>query len=316
MPGLFTASGDLLDFLELESSRAPYSIFDRAAPLLVSRSFAARMRKADWYDPLLLQVIPRFDENVAREGFGEDPVGERAASVVRGVLQKYSGRALLLACGTCSIHCRYCFRRSSSVPDCDGAEALDDAIEFIQSNNSLAEVILSGGDPLCLPPSHFKHLALRLAAITHVKTIRIHTRVPVADPGTVAGHLGTFEFLSKVKNCIVVIHTNHAAELEGDCPAAISDLRLTGTLLLNQSVLLRYINDEADRLADLSKALLDNGVLPYYLHQLDRVKGSWHFETSIARGRELMEELRRMLPGYALPRYVQEIAGESAKTPL
>jgi EF-P beta-lysylation protein EpmB len=316
MPGLFTAIGDLLDFLELESGSAPYPIFNRTTPLLVSRNFAARMRKNDWYDPLLLQVLPRFEESIAREGFDEDPVRDRSASVVQGVLQKYRGRALLLTCGKCSIHCRYCFRRSSNLSACEGPEAYEEAIGFIERNGSLAEVILSGGDPLCLPPLQFKCLAGRLAAIAHVNTIRVHTRLPVADPGKVADHLETFEFLSKVKNCIVVIHANHVAELEDDCPAALSDLRSTGALLLNQSVLLRHINDRAEVLADLSKALLDNGVMPYYLHQLDRVKGSWHFETSIARGRELMGELRRMLPGYALPRYVREIAGEQAKMPL
>ena len=313
----FTEKDDLLRFLELDGSRAPYGILDHASsPLLVPRGFASRMRKRDWFDPLLLQVLPRIEENVEREGFVDDPAHDTDATIAPGILQKYHGRALLLVSNICSLRCRYCFRRGKSIPTCGGPEALEEAVAFIKRNASLHEVILSGGDPLCLAQDMLDRLARRLAALPHVKTIRLHTRLPVADPRRVGCHLSTIAFLSGVKNCVVVIHANHASELEGDCPAALSGLRSTGSMLLNQSVLLHDVNDRADRLAELSGALLDNGVLPYYLHQLDRVRGAWHFETEVERGRELMGELRRLLPGYALPRYVREIAGEQAKMPL
>jgi EF-P beta-lysylation protein EpmB len=313
----FTGKDDLLRFLELDGSRAPYGLLDKASfPLLVPKSFAFRMRKRDWFDPLLLQVLPRIEENVEREGFVDDPVHDIDAAVTPGVLQKYHGRALILVSNICSLRCRYCFRRGKGLPACGAPEALEEAVALIKRNGSLHEVILSGGDPLCLAPDMLDRLARLLAAIPHVKTIRLHTRLPVADPGRVGPHLSTIAFLSGVKNCVVVIHANHAAELEGDCPAALSGLRSAGSLLLNQSVLLHDVNDRADRLAELSGALLDNGVLPYYLHQLDRVRGAWHFEIGVERGRKLMGELRRRLPGYALPRYVREIAGEQAKMPL
>jgi len=315
--GPITAPGDLLVLLDLDGSRAPYGILEHPSlPFLVPRSFASRMRKADWFDPLLLQVLPRSEETIDKEGFVDDPVGDGHAAVAGNVLQKYHGRALLLTCGGCSLRCRYCFRRGNRCPAADASEVPDDAIAFIEHNASIAEVILSGGDPLCLAPAALDRLAGRLAAIGHLTTIRLHTRLPVADPARIERHLATIEFMSGVKNCIVVIHANHAAELEGECPAALSGLRSAGALLLNQSVLLHRVNDSVDRLADLSGALLDNGVLPYYLHQLDRVRGAWHFETPLDRGRELMNGLRRRLPGYAIPRYVQEIAGEPAKMPL
>jgi EF-P beta-lysylation protein EpmB len=315
--GPIVTTGNLLHFLELESLRAPYRILDAPdSPLLVPLSFAARMRKRDWFDPLLLQILPRGEELAGRKGFTVDPVHDAAAAIAPCLLKKYSGRALLLAGDRCAMTCRYCFRRRRGAPLKQSFDAIEAALLHIGRDASLREVILSGGDPLCLVPEKLERIARLLADIPHCSTVRIHTRLPVADPDRVDAHLATIAFLSTVRTCIVVIHANHEAELGGGVPAALLRLRSTGCLLLNQSVLLRHINDCEDRLAKLSCALLDSGVMPYYLHQLDRVEGAWHFETGVRRGRELMAGLRRLLPGYAVPRYVREIAGEPAKTPL
>ncbi len=314
--GSFHYVNELLEFLELDVHAAPYVLFDKVPfSFLVPRSFARRMRKADWFDPLLLQVLPRNEEIAEKEGFNRDPVGDSDAAIMPGVLRKYESRILLLISNMCPLHCRFCFRREypfSSAPA--GRDAWETAWQYLDNNKDISEVILSGGDPLCLDPADLEYYMQRIIAMPHIKTIRIHTRVPIADPGRITpAIIDIISSVNSVKTCIVVLHANHANELAGDCSSLLTRLRATGALLLNQSVLLRNINDSVGRLCELSHALLDHAVFPYYLHQLDRVRGAWHFEVEEKRGKEILKELRDKLPGYAVPRYVREVAGEKSK---
>jgi len=315
----FTVVNDLLKFLELDVRSAPSGLLDDPEfPFLVPRSFAGRMRKRDWRDPLLLQVLPRAEEQLEQEGFSDDAVGDAAAQTVPGLLHKYDSRVLLIASPSCAMHCRFCFRRHyvfCSAPS--GAGAMDRAFRYIARHREVSEVIFSGGDPLSLGPDALDSFLQRSITIPHLKTVRIHTRAPVAAPGMVTqAVLDIITSVNSVKNCVIVIHANHASELAADCSLALTRLRATGAVLLNQSVLLRSVNDSAEALCDLSRALLDHGVLPYYLHQLDRVRGAGHFEVKEETGKKLLAAMRLRLPGYAVPRYVREIAGEKSKINL
>jgi EF-P beta-lysylation protein EpmB len=307
---------DLLKFLELDRGFSPYRVIDTSTfPFLVPLSFAERMRKRDWYDPLLLQVLPRGEEESLRRGFSDDAVGDAAAQAEPGLLHKYASRVLLLSSSSCAVHCRFCFRRHCAFcPAASQESAAGPAFRYIAERPEVNEIVLSGGDPLCLGHAALEELVQRIVAIPHIKTVRIHTRAPVADPGTVTQDmLEMISSVNNVKNCIVVIHANHANELAVDCSRALTRLRATGAVLLNQSVLLKGINDNAEALCGLSRALLDHGILPYYLHQLDRVRGAWHFEVEEDKGKKLIREMRERLPGYAVPRYVREVAGEKSK---
>lgn len=310
----FTDISDLLGFLELDILAAPYKIIENPGfPFLVPVSFARRMRKRDWYDPLLQQVLPRSEESVEHEGFFDDAVGDRESQAVPGLLHKYDSRVLLVPSSACAVHCRFCFRRCYRICCTIG----EPAWRYIDEHREVNEVILSGGDPLCLDPADLEYVTQRIVAIPYIKTIRIHTRVPIADPGRVTGPIiDTIFSVNSTRTCVVVLHVNHANELEGDCSRLLTRLRASGALLLNQSVLLKGINDTVGAQCELSRALLDHGILPYYLHQLDRVRGAWHFEVEEERGKEIIKELKNKLPGYAVPRYVREVAGERSKRPL
>lgn len=285
----------------------------RSFPVVVPESFLARMRPGDPLDPLLAQVLPRGVENEPAAGFVPDPLGERAALSAPGLIQKYHGRALLLASSVCAVHCRYCFRRHFPYTEARaGLAAIEPALAAIAADPELEEVILSGGDPLVLDDPTLARLAQRLAAIPHVRRLRVHTRLPIVIPQRVTP--GLIDALTATRlTPIVVVHANHPAELTGDCAHALQTLRRAGLLLLNQSVLLAGINDDADVLAELSHRLNDCGVLPYYLHQLDPVAGAAHFHVPSSRGRTIVAELHRRLPGYAVPRYVVEIPGAEGK---
>lgn len=307
---------DLLGFLGLDIRFAPHEIIETSGfPFLVPQSFAERMRKRDWHDPLLLQVLPRADENIEREGFSDDAVGDAAAQAVPGLLHKYDSRVLFLASPSCAMHCRFCFRRHCSFGAAPTeAGAMDRAFRYIAGHKGINEAVLSGGDPLCFGAGALDCLLQRIMAVPHIKTVRIHTRVPVADPGMVTqAALDMIASVNSVKNCVVVLHADHASELVADCSQVLTRLRATGAVLLNQSVLLKGINDSIEALCGLSLALLDHGILPYYLHQLDRVRGTWHFEVEEETGKRLVKEMREKLPGYAVPRYVREVAGEKSK---
>lgn len=285
-------------------------------PLRVPRGFVARMRHGDARDPLLRQVLPILDEERIVAGFGLDAVGDGQARRGGGVIHKYDGRALLIATGSCAVHCRYCFRRHYPyAEDTAAAAGWRDAVQVIAEDDSIHEVILSGGDPLSLADHKLAELTDILRGIPHVRRMRIHTRLPIVLPGRVdAGLLAWLRGLPWP--VVMVVHANHANEFDGEVDAAMVALRDAGTTLLNQAVLLRGVNDSVDALAALCERGHATGVLPYYLHQLDRVAGTAHFEVDDAEALALHAALAARLPGYLVPRLVREVAGAPGKTPL
>lgn len=293
----------------LPAARAAARLF----PLRVPRGFVARMRPGDPHDPLLRQVLPLAEECVAEEGFGTDPVGDLAAMSVPGVLHKYRGRVLLTSTGACAVHCRYCFRRHFPYA---GANAAADhwraALEYVAGDDSISEVILSGGDPLSLSDRRLAELAHGLHDIAHLRRLRLHTRLPIVLPERVNGELLDWLGTTRLRT-VVVVHANHANEIDSPVRAALARLKDAGVELLNQSVLLRGVNDSAEALTALSEAMFEAGVLPYYLHMLDRVQGAAHFEVHDEIARDLMAELNKRLPGYLVPRLVREIPGAPGK---
>ena len=281
--------------------------------LRVPRGFVGRMRRGDPDDPLLRQVLPIDREMVRVEGFTTDPVGEFTHPPSDGVLHKYHGRALVMVTGACAVHCRYCFRRH--FPYSDHAVAgrdLEAMISQIAADSEITEVILSGGDPLTLPDVQLEVLGRRLAAVPSVRRLRIHTRLPVVLPQRVDADLAVWLGGLEVP-VVVVVHANHANEIDADVRRALAALDATGVTLLNQTVLLAGVNDSADALADLSEALFEAGVLPYYLHLLDPVEGAAHFDVPEKKARLLHTELTNRLPGYLVPRLVREVTGAPAK---
>ena len=312
-----TDPAELLALLQLDPELLPAA--RRAArdfALRVPRGFVARMRKGDAQDPLLCQVLPLGAECVETPGFGADPVGDRAAMTVPGVLHKYAGRALLTATGACAIHCRYCFRRHFPYAEANPAAAQwRQALDYLRADESIHEAILSGGDPLTLSDRRLREFVAPLAGIAHIERLRIHTRLPIVLPERVTTELLDWLTGTRLKP-VMVVHANHAREIDGTVRAALTRLRDSGVTLLNQSVLLRGVNDSAETLAELSLALFDAGVLPYYLHALDRVRGAAHFEVDEVEARAIMTELNARLPGYLVPRLVRELAGAAGKTPL
>jgi len=267
-------------------------------------------------DPVARQfrLDPREDEEVP--GFTGDPVGDLDANAVPGVLHKYRGRALLVLTGACAVHCRYCFRRHFPYGEQRLDEAaLDRAIDYLAADPEITEVILSGGDPLVLSNRRLARVIEALAAIPGLRRLRIHSRLPSVRPERVDAGLCRLLAESGLP-VVLVAHVNHADELTAASRAAFERLRASRVTLLNQAVLLAGVNDDETALADLSEALFGQGVLPYYLHQLDPVAGAAHFAVDEARGRALVEALRRRLPGYLVPRYVVELPGEPSKTPV
>lgn len=305
---------ELLRAVGLDPDRvAAYQPSAREFPMLVPRSFVARMRRGDPQDPLLLQVLPNPAERTPVPGFTLDALDE--LSVARnGVLTKYSGRALLIATGTCPIHCRYCFRRNFPYAQQLAARRRwAPAIAELQRDPGIREVILSGGDPLALTNSGIATLMERIESLSSVQTLRIHTRFPIILPERVDQRLLDVLSATRLKT-VAVVHCNHANEVNGPVKSALLELRDATTLLLNQSVLLNGINDDADQLERLSWTLFDSGALPYYLHLPDPVAGTAHFHLREARGRQLIDTLRARLPGYLVPRLVREMPGRPGKT--
>lgn len=307
---------ELARLLELPPSTLRERAVDASPfPLRVPRGFVARMRRGDPDDPLLKQVLPSRRELDAAEGYVPDPLAEqRTAS--DGVLAKYPGRVLLIASGACPIHCRYCFRRefpySEQLAARDGWRA---ALDSIEQDGDVREVILSGGDPLSLSNRRLGELIDALERCATVETVRIHTRFPVTIPERVDA--GLLEVLGRTRlNRVVVVHSNHANELDADVAAALGALRAHTELVLNQAVLLAGVNDTSEALTSLSRRLLECGVTPYYLHLLDPVTGAAHYEVDAARAIELIDELRGTQPGYLVPRLVREVPGEPSKTPV
>ena len=281
--------------------------------LLVPRGFVARMRPGDPRDPLLLQVLPRPAEREHVAGFSTDPLEERHALAAPGLVQKYAGRALLLATGGCAINCRYCFRRDFPYAESGATQAgLEAAIGALANDTSIHEVILSGGDPLLLDDDRFAKLVAQLESLPHARRLRIHSRLPIVLPSRVTDALTATLTHSRL-TCVVVVHANHPAELDATVAAAVARLAAARVILLNQAVLLAGVNDSVDVLKELSERLIDLGIVPYYLHLLDRVQGTAAFEIDEPSARALHDRLRGMLPGYAVPRLAREVPGEPAK---
>lgn len=306
---------ELCRFLGLGEGLAANAVASSGSfPFLVPRSFADRMTRGDPRDPLLLQVLPQADELRFQDGYSADPLDEPRYLKAPGLVQKYAGRALLLVTGGCAINCRYCFRRAFPYAESGATrKGMEAALDAIAEDPSLAEVILSGGDPLLADDATLAMIISRLDGMPHVARLRIHTRLPVVLPSRVDdGLLGALAAtrLSRV----VVIHANHPAELNGPVADAIGRLVRLPAMVLNQSVLLAGVNDSVSVLCRLSERLITIGVVPYYLHLLDRVNGAAHFDVLEDRAVALHRQLTASLPGYAVPKLVREIPGEPSKT--
>jgi L-lysine 2,3-aminomutase len=308
---------ELLSLLGLEKAALAVSAEAAAQfPLRVPRGFVARMRHGDPQDPLLRQVLPLDEEMRPVPGFSLDAVGDAAAVAGHGVIHKYQGRALLVATGSCAVHCRYCFRRHFPYAEQTAAAGgWRQAIAVVREDASITEVILSGGDPLSLSTAKLEELTTLLRDIDHLRRLRIHTRLPVVLPERVDEPL--LAWISSLPWPVaVVLHANHAREFDAGVDEALRRLRGAGASLLNQAVLLRGVNDSVAALAALSERGFEAGVLPYYLHQLDRVSGAAHFEVDDHQARRLHAGLVGRLPGYLVPKLVREVAGDPAKRAL
>lgn len=308
---------ELLEMLDLP--HLAEQISDMAAsqfPMRVPAGFIAKMRRADPDDPLLRQILPVIDEDRIAEGFSFDAVGDFAAKGGTGVIHKYHARALLITTGSCAVHCRYCFRRHFPYAEETAASRhWSEAIAYLKSDTSITELILSGGDPLSLSTAKLKELTEQLAGLPHIRRLRIHTRLPVVLPERVDE-----ELLSWINGLrwplAVVIHANHANELGPDVAQAVAKFKREDVTVLNQAVLLKGVNDSIHEQIRLSEQLFDIGVLPYYLHQLDKVQGAAHFQIDDQEARDIHAGLLDALPGYLVPKLVREIPGNASKTPL
>lgn len=305
---------DLVERLHLPTASIDEDDF--GFPVMVPESYLRRMRMGDINDPLLMQVLPQKREQQVVEGFSHDPLEEANAHFAEGVLQKYAGRALLIVNGVCAVHCRYCFRRHYPYGEEPRRwEEWQQSFEAIEGDPSIEEIILSGGDPLMLTDVRLQKFVNRIAKITHVKRLRIHSRLPIVLPDRVHGGLIDMLTATRLKT-VMVVHANHPNEIDNDCVTALEQFVDAGLMVLNQSVLLKGVNDSVESLVELSRRLINLGVMPYYLHQLDRVTGAAHFEVPEQRGLELVAEMRKLLPGYGVPSYVRETSNDLHKTVL
>lgn len=283
-------------------------------PLLVPFPYLKRIKKGDRNDPLLLQVLPTVEENKEVAGYILDPLQEqKPTNLPKGLIQKYHRRALVVAAAACGVNCRYCFRRHFPYDQSRlDQEKWQDLIQHVNLDKSLREIIFSGGDPLILPDKFLEHLILSLNRIKHISTIRIHTRLPVVIPNRINP-----ELVSWIKKCtkklVFVLHINHPNEINDEVQKYLSKIKHENTILLNQSVLLKRVNDNSKVLTLLAEKLFETGILPYYLHLLDPVKGTAHFFVSASKGMEIIKDLKKQLPGYLVPRLAQEIPGLESK---
>jgi EF-P beta-lysylation protein EpmB len=286
-------------------------------PLKVPRSFVQRMRPGDPRDPLLLQVLSTQGEMTDTPGYSRDPLGESGATnPERGIIHKYQGRVLLIVSGGCAVNCRYCFRRHFPYQENQNSrQQWLAALQYVQTDTSIEEVILSGGDPLVATDEQLQQLVQQIAAIKHVKRLRIHSRVPIVIPQRITRNLLAAITHTRLQT-VMVIHCNHANEINEAVSRALGALQNQCITVLNQAVLLKDINDSLDAQVSLNKALFATGTLPYYLHLLDKVQGAAHFDVPESRARILMNEVTARLPGYMVPKLVKEIAGGAAKTAI
>ena len=317
MRDAFTDIDALFDYLQLDHGQLPAA---RAAAaefgLRVPRGFAGLIEKGNPTDPILRQILPGGEELSPQPGFNRDPVGDLATAVVPGLLHKYQGRVLLIATAACGVNCRYCFRRHYPYSEASaGRDQWQQALDYLAADEAVSEVILSGGDPLALSDSALASLVNSLEKIPHLQRLRIHSRLPVIIPQRLTPELTRWLGSSRLSSSLV-LHINHANEISDTLGRLLEPLRSAGITLLNQSVLLRGVNDSGESLVKLSEMLFEAGILPYYLHLLDRVEGAAHFEVERSMALTLHRWMRRQLPGYLVPRLVRETAGEDAKSPV
>ena len=309
----FAQSDQLLAFLQLPVADGSL-LAEKQFKTRVPRGFAARMRTGDRFDPLLLQVLAVEDELRIAPDFVLDPLDEAATNSIPGLIHKYHGRVLLTITGACAINCRYCFRRHFPYQDNNpGRAGWQPVLDYIANDKHIHEVILSGGDPLLANDAILAPLFTQLAAIPHLTTLRIHTRIPVVLPERVDAGLIHLLKTSRLQK-VIVLHSNHPHELDEQVAHACTALRDAGCHLLNQSVLLAGVNDNAQTLATLSQRLFACGVLPYYLHLLDKVQGAAHFDVPLEHALTIFQQLQGLLPGYLVPRLAREEAGKKHKT--
>ena len=305
---------ELLDILSLQPSDFRWALDHKPVfPLRVPLSFVGKMQPNNPHDPLLLQVLPQMQETNILPGYSADPLEETDTMPVPGLLHKYKGRVLLTLIGACAVNCRYCFRRhypySERIPKQDFTAAL----EYISKDKTIQEVILSGGDPLLLKDSSLAKLFSELEKIEHVQILRIHTRTPVVLPSRIDGSfVALMRSVPRLKK-VMVLHCNHPREVDAVLASALQPLLQAGVTLFNQSVLLRGVNAAVDVLAQLSERLFKAGVLPYYLHQMDKVAGAGHFNVPVGEARKIYAALQAELPGYLCPRWVVETPGAANK---
>lgn len=312
---LITDPQELLRILRLDAETSPYSLEALAQfPLKAPRPFVDRIEKGNWHDPLLRQIWPSAFEETRTEGFVADPLHEEEFNPVPGLLHKYQGRVLLTAAPHCAIHCRYCFRRHFDYrANSPSRVQWEEAFTYIANDSSIEEVILSGGDPLAISDKQFQWLLQQLENIETLTTVRIHTRLPVVIPQRITPEL--VRCLSETRlRIVVVLHCNHRQELDSSVTDGFDTLGDIGVTLLNQAVVLKDVNDNSGALIDLSKALFQHNVLPYYLHMPDQVAGTEHFYVTDQHALELIKTLHASLPGYLVPRLVRENPGERGKT--
>jgi len=314
LANVVTDPSELLGYCRLTRADLPLLDEDwQHFPLRVPREYLARIRPGDPQDPLLLQILPSKSELLVTPGYTLDPLDEQQTNKLPGLLHKYHGRILLTVVGACAVHCRYCFRRHFPYQENNpGRDGWRQVVEYVAADASIKEIIFSGGDPLVAKDHFLAELAAQFAAIPHVQRLRIHTRLPIVIPQRVNAEL--IGWLSAMRlDTVVVVHCNHANEIDGAVRQAFRDLKQAGVTVLNQAVLLAGVNDSVDAQVALSETLFAAGCLPYYLHYLDPVHGSAHFEVSRERATELMVQLTNVLPGYLVPKLVQMVAGATSK---
>jgi len=309
----FTDWKKLATYLELDEIQQLAILPKSAFPLNLPMRLAQKIEKGTLNDPILRQFLPTIQETELTPDFVTDPVDDQAFRRETKLLHKYEGRVLLVCTSACAMHCRYCFRQNFDYDVSN--KVFEKEIALIAEDRSIHEVILSGGDPLSLSNETLGTLFDALAQIPHLKRLRIHTRFPIGIPERIdAGFLALFE--KSPLQCFLVIHVNHVNELDDEILAHLKALQKKGVVILNQSVLLKGVNDEGKTLKTLCEKLVDNGILPYYLHQLDKVQGAGHFEVLEEQGTFLIAEIAKTLPGYAVPKYVREIPGKESKTAI
>lgn len=304
----------LLQLLELQDSDIAFKVVEASEfPLRVPLPFIQRMEKGNPDDPLLKQVLPVNLEKIPQPGFVSDPLRENEYNPVPGIIHKYHGRVLLITTPVCAVNCRYCFRRhfpySENTP---GKQQWLVSLDYIRENPSISEVILSGGDPLATDDQHLGWLVAEIESIPHVKRLRIHTRLPVVMPSRIDERCLAWMANRRLKLC-VVLHINHGNEIDKPLVKSVSRIRGLDIPVLNQSVLLKGINDNRDVLITLSEKLFESGILPYYLHMLDPVAGGAHFHITEDQALTLYRSLQAQLPGYLLPKLVRDVPGELSK---